>query len=75
MRMSENIAIDHMARVEAASRQRSEWVEHKRREEEVRRRKEDAGYQLLKVESFKRQMKVLADRSTPFPLPSTWYCH
>ena len=54
--------MERMARVAAASRQRSAWTTYVRRAEHLLRRKEDASFQVLTLESFKRQLKTLSAR-------------
>ena len=83
-RMCEGVAVERMARVAAASRQRSAWEQvlsvrcsgsllalalarshslaRLRQHVHLQRRREDASFQVLKLESFKRQLKTLAAR-------------
>jgi hypothetical protein len=61
-RLCEAVAVERMARVAAASRQRIAWETYVRRVEHLLRRKEDASFQVLTLESFKRQLKTLSAR-------------
>ena len=61
-RLCEAVAVERMARVAAAIRQRSAWETYVRRAEQLVRRKEDVSFQVLTLDSFKRQLKSLSAR-------------
>lgn len=76
-RLCEAVAVERMARVAAASRQRSAWETYVRRAEHLLRRKEDASFQVLTLESFRRQLKTLSARcclASSFPLLFLFAC-